>query len=242
MIMKCLKLSIILSIVISSIACSTMRIRKDAIDLSTITRNKTYQIKVRTGNLAMDKLIYELAYTKFITYLPISEKKPFTGFIEIVFTSASKGSAAGYSTNIIYGNAWYTGEDSLGSSIDNQPVGTEIAPGGVFSWQKSDMSLAIKDINGRKLWSADYSYKGGLDISRFSVNTADEAATYCLDIITEKFKTDFAAIVETSNVSRVSSHNYKKKIPKIALIVKSKKPSVPQETTSLEEATSGIKD
>lgn len=52
------------------------------------------------------------------------------------------------------------------------------------------MLLTIKDHDGNRLWSADYSYKGGWEMSGWSVNTPDEAARLCLRRIHEKLKTE----------------------------------------------------
>ncbi len=169
----------------------------------------------------MDKLVYELAYIQFGKYLPISEEEPFTGFIEILFMSTSnkwlKGPVAGYKINLIYGNSWYTGDETFSFNVHNQPIGMEITPGGVFAWQNSNMSVTLRDINGKKLWSAHYHYKGRQEFSGLSVKTADAAAHLCLYRIIDYFMKDYMINTE------ISTHKDKIKIPIIALMVESKK-------------------
>ena len=60
----------------------------------------------------------------------------------------------------------------------------------MLSWQNSTMLIALKDANGVRLWTADYEYKGGSDISGFWVNTAEEAARLCVKRLKARMKKD----------------------------------------------------
>jgi len=60
----------------------------------------------------------------------------------------------------------------------------------MLSWQNSTMVIVLKDAGGARLWTADYEYKGGSDISGFWVNTADEAAKLCVKRLKARMKRD----------------------------------------------------
>jgi hypothetical protein len=173
-----------------------------------LTTKENYQLRVRSGNIALDRIIYNTAYPAFSKYLPLNKDNSVTGYIDIRFRNdhhrGLQKSATGYKTNVIYGNSWYTGYEYRGLSAD-----TEIVAGGITSWQDSTMSTTILDIAGKGLWSADFRYRGNTDRSGKLVDTADKSARLCLRRIVQQFEEDF-----------VAGKRRQKKRPKIALIVK----------------------
>jgi hypothetical protein len=178
-------------------ACSSMQTYSSFQDAQTIVKNQSYQVRVRTGNEVMDKLIYEFAYLEFGKYLPIAEQGSFTGTVDIIFASSSEsafvGSSAGYATTIGYVNGWYTGTGYVGATGTASTVSSGISSGGTFTWQNSTMLVILKDSEGRRLWSADYKYKGGWEMSGWSVNTPQEAARLCVQRVAEKLKQDLTS-------------------------------------------------
>ena len=62
--------------------------------------------------------------------------------------------------------------------------------GTMLSWQNSTMLITLKDANGTRLWTADYEYKGGSDISGFWVNTAEGAAKVCVKRLKSRMQKD----------------------------------------------------
>jgi hypothetical protein len=52
------------------------------------------------------------------------------------------------------------------------------------------MLITLKDAHGTRLWTADYEYKGGSDISGFWIYTADEAARLCLKRLKARMRKD----------------------------------------------------
>jgi len=212
----CLKLFVALTISSGLAGCSTISATKQSINLSAITTNKTYQLRVRSGNIALDRIIYDYASMKFGEYLQITEAEPFNNHIEIVFMSTLKegfsGSSAGYTTNMVYGNLWFTGDDTPWSDNYYPASGTEIAPGRAFSRQNSAMTVIIKDINGQKFWKAIFNYRGGFELSGTYVKTADEAARISLDRVIKQFEKDF--IIVPAAAGHESGN-----MPEIALIV-----------------------
>lgn len=59
-------------------------------------------------------------------------------------------------------------------------------------WQNSTMLLFIKSKDGERLWTCEYNYKGGLELSSFSVNSPAESAKLVTKRIAEKFASDFS--------------------------------------------------
>ncbi len=175
------------------VGCSSTHSRKYAKHLPYTTGERAYQIKVRSGNLAMDDNIYALAFSDFSKYLPVSKRGPYVGFIEITFKSSSKtlfkDPVPGYLTNIQYGDAWFTG--NINEINDKLMAKTEIKPGGVFTDQDSVMTVVIKDIKGRKIWNADDKYNSHEIFSVQGVDSADKAASSSIHKLVEFLRSDF---------------------------------------------------
>jgi hypothetical protein len=53
------------------------------------------------------------------------------------------------------------------------------------------MMIVLKKTDGTRLWTADYNYKGGMEMSGFVVNTPDEAARLVLERLKDNFESDF---------------------------------------------------
>lgn len=204
-------------LLMSSIGCSTISSNRQAVNLSALTAGKTYQVRVRSGNLALDKIIYDYVSLKFGEYLQMAGKKQFDNYIEIVFQSTLKEgiskSSAGYITNMIYGNSWYTGDDSPWSGDYPSSSGTEIIPGGMSSRQNSTTTVVLRDSEGSILWRARCLYKGGSELSGLYVKAADEAARISLDKIIMQFEKDFIFI------PKAAEHEDQNKMPGIALVI-----------------------
>lgn len=143
----------------------------------------------------MDKLIYEFALLEFRQFIPIVESNAYTGSLEINFKSTAESSFIGSTMEFTifsaYGNAWYTGSGYLGLSGNATVVSGAITPGGTFTWQNSTMLATLKDAEGKRVWIADYKYKGGWEMSGWVVNTSDEAARLCIERLGKRFSEDF---------------------------------------------------
>jgi hypothetical protein len=187
---------VLLLSILFTVGCSTMETYQNVGNLQSLRANQNFQVKVQTGNLVMDQLIYELAHRDFGKYLPISEQEPYTGCIEVTFMSSSEGAFIGsgtaFATSTAQGNLWYTGSGYASLSATGTTTATGIYSGGTFTWQNSTMFVSIKDSAGKRLWTADYKYKGGWEVSGWYVNTADEAARYCIQMISKELAKSFA--------------------------------------------------
>jgi hypothetical protein len=161
------------------------------VTLEDIRNGQNYQIKVRTGNLALDKRIYHAAKDILSAYLPISRSASYTGFIEVMFSSTLGqgilGSKPAYATTVVYGDKWFT--DSTNAELLS-PTEVESNEGGIIRWQKSRMKLTIKDLKDNKIWSSEYTHKGTQDIAGLT-NKTNEGANLCLERIVSTFKNDF---------------------------------------------------
>lgn len=199
-------ITVILPLICVVCSCSTMQTQTGIEGVSTLTENQPYQLRVRSGNSTMDKIIYEFALFEFGKYLPISEGDSYIGTIEIIFASTSEssfvGSTSAFTTGYGYGNAWYTGSGYIGLSGTTSTFGSSITSGSTFTWQNSTMLIAIKSSQERRLWMADYKYKGGWEMSGFSVNTADEAARLCIKRIVAKLTRDFPDIEKINGMAK----------------------------------------
>lgn len=166
--------------------CSSVKTYKAPVSLATIKSSERFQLKVHTGNPTMDNLIYEMALQQFGSVLPLKESEPYTGFMEITFVSSDQSSFIGSSTS------WYTGSSQIGRGTASVAgMGTNISSGSVLTWQNSTMIIVLKKTDGTRLWTADYNYKGGMEMSGFVVNTPHEASRLVLERLKENFDDDF---------------------------------------------------
>lgn len=174
--------------------CSTVETSKPATSLATIRNAQRYQLLVRTGNAVLDKLVYEFAYAQFDDVLPLREKEPYTGTMEITFVSSSQSAFIGSSISTVSGrgsgSGWYTAGGYVGGASVTGTAAS-VTTGTMLEWQNSTMIIVLKAVDGERLWTADYNYKGGWEFSGFVVNTPDEAARLVLKRLKEKFKSDF---------------------------------------------------
>lgn len=190
------KIVIILLLVFTVAACSSVQTRKANISITSINQSERFQLLVRTGNVVMDKLVYEMAYQQFSELLPLREKEPFTGVMEITFFSSGQSSFVGSSSTVgtatAYGSGWYSGTGYIGGTAVVSGSSTTISSGTAFTWQNSTMLIVVKKTEGERVWTADYNYKGGWEMSGFVVNTPDEAARLVLKRLRDRFKSDFS--------------------------------------------------
>ncbi|MFT3783805.1 MAG: hypothetical protein QM790_17480 [Nibricoccus sp.] len=142
----------------------------------------------------MDKLVYEMAFRQFGELLPLKEKEPYTGVMEITFASADQSwfvsSTVTTGTATAQGAGWYSGSGYIGSATAASSSVTTTS-GGSFTWQNSTMIIVLKNHDGDRLWTADYNYKGGWEFSGWVVNTPEEAARLVMKRLRGKFVNDF---------------------------------------------------
>ena len=146
----------------------------------------------------MDRIVYEMAYRQFGEVLPLREKEPFTGVMEIMFTSSGEGMFVGSSTTTggatAYGSGWYSGSGYATGTATVSGSSSTTSSGGFMTWQNSTMSAVVKRSDGERLWTADYRYKGGWEPSGFVINTPDEAARLVIKRLRQKLEKDFRAL------------------------------------------------
>jgi len=163
-------------------------------DFSELKDSKQYKIKVRTPNQQLSQLTYEYAMLEFGSLLNIREKGDVNGVIEITFSSQGQSAFIGSSTSTtisnVWANAWYTGYGASMNATGTSNT-TDVTSGTMFQWQNGNMVIVIKDTDGKRLWGADYNYKGGWEMSGWIVNTSEDAARLLIKRLAKKFKNDF---------------------------------------------------
>ncbi|MGH6964606.1 MAG: hypothetical protein ACREE0_08975 [Phenylobacterium sp.] len=173
-------------------ACSTVETSGLAAPVAQSLRQDRIQLRVHTGDEQMDRLVYEMAYQQFADVIPLREREPYTGYFEVTFASKTAGAYIGSSSTVAQasgtGYAWYTGAAVSGFATANGTSST-VSSGSVLEWQNSTMLAVLKRSDGERLWSADYSYKGGWEMSGWVVNTPEEAAR----LVTKRLKARFTA-------------------------------------------------
>jgi len=156
-----------------------------------------YTILVSTGQPGLDKIIYEIAYLEIGQLIDINEKEDLigqSGKLEITFTSTPESAFIGSGTTVgsAYAstNGWYYGNGYWGGTGYASGTSTTIASGSAFTWQNSTMLMTLRDKEGNRLWTADYQYKGGWEMSGWVVNTPDEAGRLCVKRLKKRMEAD----------------------------------------------------
>jgi len=166
-------------------ACSTVETTGGGAGLIGNLPAERIQLKVRTGNDRMDAIVYEMAFQQFSKVMPLREAPPYTAALEVTFASTTQSGYLGSSSTVATGSAtstgWYTG---------GQVVASTLSSGTFLEWQNSTMLAVLKHADGERLWSADYSYKGGWEMSGWVVNTPEEAARLVARRLAARFAAD----------------------------------------------------
>jgi hypothetical protein len=191
---------IIVPLLVMVSSCSTMRTEKSADRFSTLADNQPYQIRVRSGHSIMDRIIYETASLEFGKYLALSKTDSYRGTIEIIFAGISDisflDSTADLATSSIIGNAWYIGSGYIELSGSDSKHETDSSSASTIMSEDITMRVNIKIAHKKRLWTADYKYKGKLERSLYTSDTEEKAAKLCIKRIVKKLKDDFPAARE----------------------------------------------
>ncbi|MFL9936452.1 hypothetical protein P0D88_47445 [Paraburkholderia sp. RL18-103-BIB-C] len=152
-----------------------------------------FVVQVRTPSPGLSAIVYELAVQELGKSLDIAERGPGKGVIEVMFSSrddnAFLGSSTSSSTAQTYGSGWYTGNTVYGSASTTSVANT-VSSGATFTWQNSTILVVVRDKEGRRLYTADYDYKGGWELSGWVVNTPEEAARLCIQRVRKQMAKD----------------------------------------------------
>ena len=160
-------------------ACSTVETTGPGLSNSAVQGNDRIELLVRTGNPHMDEVVYEMAYQQFGKVMPLREAPPYTSALELTFASSKQSGFIGSSSTLSSANAtasgWYTrgGGTAYASGTG---AATTFSSGTFLEWQNSTMLAVLRRGDGERLWTADYSCKGGWELSGWVVNTPEEAA------------------------------------------------------------------
>jgi hypothetical protein len=171
--------------------CPSSQIRAGKVTLGdgTLRKNQKYKLEVSSGNTSLDGILYEHCYRAFSELLPIVESGTVTGTIAVKFGSDSEGYSMGYGTStgsaVAYSGYGGTHANAVGSSMG---IVQDV------SWQNSTMIVVIKRADGSRIWSCDYDYKGGWEMSGYTVKSPAQAARLVSERIADQMKIDFDGI------------------------------------------------
>jgi hypothetical protein len=172
-------------------ACSTMESAPVKGEIQKLGTNGPYAVVVKAG--AISPIVYEYAIREFGKKLEVTEGADSKGRIEITFASTSDSAWVGVATSTsvtnFNGNGWYSGNIAYANG-QVTTAGSSISSGSSLTWQNSTMLVVIRDAEGKRVWTADYVYKGGWELSGFYVNTAEEAARYTLQKVVAQLAKD----------------------------------------------------
>ncbi len=131
--------------------CSEIRTTPIA-DVHALVDGQAYQLLVKTDKPDSDRMVYELAREYLGPCLPLADKEPFTGAVEVLFSStqaiSSTSLSVGYASD---GGGWYTGGAVSGVAVENASPRT---------YYNGTLIVVVKDATGERLWTADYQHKG----------------------------------------------------------------------------------
>ena len=174
------------------VGCSEMETHPTVTSAQPLKEAEPFAVMVQTGS-DVAPIVYEYAVEELGKSFRIVENGPAKGRIEITFSSSTQsaffGSSTGYTTGSFNSSGWYSGNRTYYSGQLSATT-TGISSGGTFDWQNSTMIVVIRDEAGNRLYSADYKYKGGWELSGFVVNTPAEAAKLCIERIHKKLVAD----------------------------------------------------
>ena len=171
--------------------CSTMSSTPVSGGSVQLTANGPYAVVVNAGGLS--PIVYEFAVREFGIRLPVTETNDAKGRIEVTFSTSTDGvifsTASTTSTSSLNANVWYSRNSAVASG-SAQTYAVAASTTGALTWQNSSALVVIRDKDGKRLWSADYAYKGGWELSGFYVNTPEEAARFCVKKLREQLERD----------------------------------------------------
>lgn len=164
------------------------------------------RLLVMTGDARLDKMVYELAFNGFTDLVPLAETGPFDAAMEVTFSSTGQNIFFGSSTTTVNTQAsatgWYSGtgyvsgnywheSGTLNATATGTATANTVTAGGALTYQNSTMIITLKDRDGRRLWYANYTYKGGWEFSGWVVNTPEDAARLLVKRLASKMQKKF---------------------------------------------------
>lgn len=199
---RMIRLSVIVSLtIIMASACSTMQTEKAADSFAALADNQPYQLRVRSGHSIMDRIIYVTASRQFGKYLSLSRADSYQGTIEIIFAGTSEksflDSTTDFATSSLTGNAWYIGSEYIGLSGSDSAEGAGSSFENIDLPEKTTMLVNIKDPQGKGLWTGNYQYKGGSELTDLGT-TEEKIAKKGIKKIMEQLREDFPTMREAT--------------------------------------------
>jgi hypothetical protein len=168
----------------SLVACSKMRVEPIA-DVQALLEDQSYQLKVRSERPELDPALYQAAFEFFSKVLPIKKEGPYTGTVEVLFSSTLPASPVW--ATVGGGSGWYSGGVSVGGGSASTP-GVSPTAGGPRSYLDGTMVVEVRDPQGNRRWALDYQYRGRWALSSLRLRSPETVAKYCVQKIAESMR------------------------------------------------------
>ena len=176
-------------------ACSSVQTSGLVQSAPTFDKTERIELRVQTGNPQIDRILYEAAFQQFSDVMPLREREPYSGTFDLTFTSTTQSAFVGSSSSTSSYNGtvtgWY-GPSNYSAALNGSSNTATVSSGSVFNWQNSVMTAILRDSDGERLWSATYDYKGGWEMSGYTVNTPAEAAVLVAKRLKKQYVKDLA--------------------------------------------------
>jgi hypothetical protein len=166
------------------VACSKMRVEPVA-DVQALLAEQSYQLKVRSERPELDPAVYQAAFGSFSKLLPIKKEGPYTGTVEVLFSSTLPTSPVW--ATVGGGSGWYSGGVPVAGGGASMP-GASPNTGGPRSYLNGTMVVEVKDLQGKSLWVLEYRYRGRWALSSLRLRSPEDVARYCVQKITESMR------------------------------------------------------
>jgi len=171
--------------------CSPLQVTPSS-DLHALVTGQGYELMVRSTQPGMNRELYEMAAQSLGSVLPLADKEPFSGSVQVDFAAVQPVASNAYSGGT-YGGAtatttgvtagWYSGASPTTAGV---PSGA----GGARTYFNGVLKVAVKDAAGKVLWSAEYDHKGRWSLQS---ETPEAVAKASLDRIAQALRMAVAA-------------------------------------------------
>ena len=192
--MKYLKIYLIFNL-LSFLSCSTMTVYSNLDQTRYSSAYSNFNMIVKSGDKILNDYINNIAYFEFSKYVPINEQRNQTGILEVIYQSNDDKvkdiSKTSYSDTGTYGEVNPNYRGGLDVNKQETTVKNEQTTVRVFNFQNSTMFVVMKDLQGNRIWAANYNYKGSTELTGVLVNTPQEAAKLCIEKISKNMGQKF---------------------------------------------------
>lgn len=92
--------------------------------------------------------------------------------------------------DVYFGSALDITDGTVGRGTIDVTFTSATDANGFATWQNSTTLMVIRGTGHERLWTSEYNYKGGMEMSGFAVNSAAEAAKLSVQRLAKKFNAE----------------------------------------------------